>query len=127
MKARLIDLLFETPCPSKICPSVKDNKCNLGACRVHNIADHLLNNGVIVPPCKVGDKVWLVFTPKHPANKEDKGKWFMVQDGVQRIIYGAKGISIETWNMGTIPEKEIDKKLFFIEEEAKAVLEEKEQ
>ena len=24
------------------------------------LADHLLENGVIVPPCKVGDKVWLI-------------------------------------------------------------------
>lgn len=24
------------------------------------IADHLLNNGVIVPPCKVGDKVYYI-------------------------------------------------------------------
>ncbi len=23
-------------------------------------ADHLLSNGVIVPPCKVGDKVWFL-------------------------------------------------------------------
>ena len=25
---------------------------------VEQIADHLLANGVVVPPCKVGDKVW---------------------------------------------------------------------
>lgn len=23
-----------------------------------DIADHLLDNGVIVPPCKIGDKIW---------------------------------------------------------------------
>ena len=27
---------------------------------VESLADHLLANGVIVPPCKVGDKVWFV-------------------------------------------------------------------
>lgn len=79
----------------------------------------------LVLPCKVGDFVWLVFTPKHPANPADKGKWFMVRDGVQRIIYGAKGISIETWNMGTIPEKEVGKKLFFTSEDAEAELAER--
>ena len=67
------------------------------------MADNLLANGVIVPPCKVGQSVFLVYTPKFPANPDDKGKWFMRQDGIQRIIYGAKGLSIETWNMGTIP------------------------
>ena len=88
-------------------------------------ADYLLANGVIVPPCKVGDTVWLVFTPKYPANPADKGKWFMQQDGVQRIIYGAKGLSIETWNMGTISAKEIGKKLFLTQEEAEAALKER--
>ena len=27
-------------------------------------ADYLLANGVIVPPCKVGDKVWLINNPR---------------------------------------------------------------
>lgn len=85
-------------------------------------ADYLLENGVIVPPCKVNDPVWIVYTPRWPANPADKGKWFMIEDGVQRIIYGAKGLSIETWNMGTIPAKDIGKKLFFDKEEAERML-----
>ena len=76
-------------------------------------------------PCNIGQKVWIVFTPKYPANPSDKGKWFMVQDGVQRIIFGAKGISIETWNVGTIPQREVGIKLFFTEEEAEKALEER--
>lgn len=31
-----------------------------GERNVATIADHLLENGVIVPPCKVGDKVWFL-------------------------------------------------------------------
>ena len=90
---------------------------------VDDVVDIVKNSDeVIVPPCKVGDYAWVVFTPKHPANPNDKGKWFMVQDGVQRIIYGAKGLSIETWNMGTIPAKEVGKKLFFNKEKAEAEL-----
>ena len=87
------------------------------------IADGLLANGVIEPLVKINQKIWLVFTPKYPANPEDKGKYFMREDGVQRIIYGAKGLSIETWNMGTIPAKELGTKLFLTEEEAEAELE----
>lgn len=86
------------------------------------VADYLLDNGVTLLPCKVGQKIWIVYSPKRPANPKDKGKWFMEQDGVQRIILGAKGWSIETWNMGTIPGKEIGKKLFFTCEEAEVVL-----
>ena len=88
-------------------------------------AEYLIDEyGVIVPPCKVGDYIWLVFTPKYPANPNDYGKWFMKQDGVQRIIFGAKGLSIETWNMGTIPAKELGKKIFLTKEEAEQKLKE---
>ena len=87
-----------------------------------DIADYLLANGVIVPPCRVGDPVWLVYTPKWPANPADKGKWFMIEDGVQRLIYGAKGLSIETWNMGTIPGSKIGVKLFFTKKQAEKAL-----
>ena len=31
-----------------------------GERNVATLADHLLENGVIVPPCKVGDKVWVL-------------------------------------------------------------------
>ena len=91
---------------------------------VSNLADYLISHGVTVLPCNVGQEIWFVYTPKYPANPNDKGKWFMVQDGVQRIIYGAKGVSIETWNVGTIPGKEIGKKLFFNRAEADARLQE---
>ena len=124
MRDRLIGLIKQKSCVYAPC----DGEC--GGCKnvemyddsIESITDFLLANGVIVPPCKVGDVVWLVYTPKYPANPADKGKWFMTQDGVQRIIYGAKGLSIETWNMGTIPEKEIGKKLFFTKEEAERAL-----
>lgn len=87
-----------------------------------DLTDHLLEKGVIASPCKVGDTVWLVYTPKWPANPADKGKWFMIEDGVQRIIYGAKGLSIETWNMGTIPASKIGVKLFLTKEQAEKAL-----
>lgn len=83
------------------------------------------NSRYIELPCKVGDAVWIVYTPRYPANPSDKGKWFMREDGVQRLIYGAKGVSIETWNMGTMSAKEIGKKIFFTKEEAEKALAER--
>lgn len=73
-------------------------------------------------PCRVGDAVWVVYTPKYPANPSDKGKWFMRKDGIQRILLGAKGFSLETWNMGTISAQKIGKTVFFTIEEAEMVL-----
>ena len=37
------------------------------------IADHLLANGVIVPPCKVGQTVNDITTPKHPSYNCQRG------------------------------------------------------
>lgn len=31
-----------------------------GSCHVEDVADYLLENGVVVPPCKVGDTVYLI-------------------------------------------------------------------
>ena len=129
MRDRLIELIA-----NKVCSRHRKDTCmtkwssGCSECEgpwgfeIGDFADYLLENGVIVPPCKVGDPIWLVYTPRWPANPADKGKWFMIEDGVQRIIYGAKGLSIETWNMGTIPGSKIGVKLFFTKKQAEKAL-----
>lgn len=55
MRDRLIELLnkkYDHFCDQ--CGVNKDSHYT------ENLADYLLENGVIVPPCKVGDKVWLI-------------------------------------------------------------------
>lgn len=47
MRDRLIDLLYEA-----------EGQVNNDYPTVEQIADHLIANGVIVPPCKVGDTVY---------------------------------------------------------------------
>ena len=48
-----------------ICDNIQDGHC-VGYCnhppcsQCEHLADHLLANGVILPPCKVGDIVWSV-------------------------------------------------------------------
>jgi hypothetical protein len=67
MRDRLIELLCNIECKGEDfrnggCALRKDERCiridNLDMCMIGCIADHLLANGVIVPPCKVGDTVW---------------------------------------------------------------------
>jgi hypothetical protein len=53
-----------------------------------DIADHLLTNGVIVPPCKVGDTVYYLNTTYHMAPKRN-------------AIYEAKVTRIVTTDLGT--------------------------
>ena len=68
MKDRLIELIKEVENnPEKICPHYLESDCYdcpydiEGNCNnVERKADYLLANGVIVPPCKVGDKVYWV-------------------------------------------------------------------
>lgn len=62
MRDRLVEILLQKTCHYSDTPC--DNEC--GVCGnielyrsdIESIADHLIANGVIVPPCKVGDKVY---------------------------------------------------------------------
>ena len=57
MGDRLIELIRNAP---KVDVVYGDIKLETPAQTVQTIADHLLANGVIVPPCKVGDKVYKI-------------------------------------------------------------------
>ncbi len=68
-RERLIHLLCNVNCNGADrreggCPFRQDELCNriekLELCMVERLADHLLANGVIVPPCKVGDTVYSI-------------------------------------------------------------------
>lgn len=69
MGDRLIELLCGVECAGSDrreggCGYRDSAKCNriekLDYCMIACIADHLLANGVIVPPCKVGDTVYKI-------------------------------------------------------------------
>lgn len=65
-RERLIEILKLGSCPS---PYLCDENCkyaNLERCYEERTADLLLEHGVIVPPCKVGDTVYI---PWHWNNK----------------------------------------------------------
>lgn len=83
----------------------------------------------IVPPCKVGEELYCVYSPPHPANPADKGKWYMDKFEVARFHYGVKGLSIEMYGYGTVNANEIGKTVFIGEnakEEAEKALKERE-
>lgn len=78
-------------------------------------------------PCKVGDELYCVFSPPHPANPADKGKWFIDKFEVARFHYGVKGLSIEMYGYGTVSVREIGKTVFLTREEAEKALKAREQ
>lgn len=49
MKNRLIELIEGT---------LEDWECDVSDKTISEIAEHLIENGVIVPPCKFGDKIY---------------------------------------------------------------------
>ena len=61
MRDRLIELL----------QGAKDKYINLLDFEKSLIAKHLLENGVIVPPCKVGDAVYVIYNNKITKGKVD--------------------------------------------------------
>lgn len=53
------------------------------------IADHLLSNGVIVPPCKVGDIVWFV------RNIGDKSREKITETSIEKVVLKKTGLYIK--------------------------------
>lgn len=68
-RKRLVELIG-----SKVCDDYSPNcdeysphtceKCYANSCRIGELADHLLDNGVVVPPVKVGDKIYYLIGKK---------------------------------------------------------------
>lgn len=114
---RLIELLKSDNCPS---PFICDEKCkyvNLKSCYEYRTADFLLANGVILPPCKVGDKVYTSETRRVKewvitfCGKNSRGEYKMIaaDDGFKNML--------EFWDY------DIGKTVFLTREEAEKALE----
>ena len=66
----------------------------------------------IETPFELEEIVYHVYTPKWPADPQDKGKWFVTPGWVNRFLYGKKGLSIDITWIGTISAKEVGVTLF---------------
>lgn len=110
MKEKLIELIEDT---------LQDWECDVSDKTISEIAEHLIDNGVIVPLCKVGDIVWLAF-PWFDSEAV-KGKISMLQqkaDGSWKIrVSDSVGVK-------DFPITEIGNVIFFTKEEAEKKLKE---
>lgn len=118
-KERLVELLKEADGKAIDHGPVEDVETD-----GYNIyADYLLSNGVVVPPCKVGDTVWAIAITgkiyKYMVNGfhyfEDKHFMF----GAYRIREDGKKVN-PTWQ-----DSEIGKTVFLTREEAEKALNER--
>lgn len=125
MRDRLIDIIKQCTCHySPPC----DGDC--GLCKnveiydeqIEHIADHLLANGVIVPPCKVGDIVYFANESYHDSAEIDgihidengiSFTWAQYDFGVDIT---------ELWDDGEFNIDEIGKTVFLTREEAERAL-----
>ena len=90
---------------------------------IEAIADHLLANGVIVPPCKVGDTVYWLNFYNHLMLYRDK----YYEAEVVRIVVTRFGVSCVIRVRGEhatyeIPDVEFGKNVFLTREEAEQAL-----
>ena len=67
---------------------------------------------IIETPYELEEIVYHVYTPRSPANPQDKGKWFVTPGFVNRFLYGKRGLSIDITWVGTISAKEVGVTLF---------------
>ena len=121
MRERLIELINEMA--KYIYEQLMDGNCEQSLYAVEHIdelkADYLLDNGVIVPPCKVGDKFWMIDC----SNRIQKCKIFSVNyHKNQNDDMWMYGIKIEDGMVLTCEDDDIGKYVFLTREEAERAL-----
>ena len=116
---RLIELLHKA---EDICDSTLDcDSCKYvlsGSCKTALIADYLLANGVIVPPCKVGDKLYQIVDMSHTACKS-----FVSDFSITVLPYQIYYINV-MGGISAIPFENFGKTVFLTKEEAEEKLKE---
>ena len=85
------------------------------------LADYLLANGVIVPPCKVGDKVWELYTQYNGKVRIREGKISMLQQKADKSWKFRITINSSVWDF--TPDK-IGTRYFLTKEQAEEKLKE---
>ena len=122
-RERLIELIRNAPRKDVVYGNVKLDK---PAQTVQTIADYLLENGVIVPPCKVGQAVYIIDEPDF----EDDYVLEVQVSGVGRDIGGVwvtMDLPLGFKRSGYIGATDIGKTVFLTKEEAEQALKEREQ
>ena len=87
---------------------------------IEKLADYLLANGVIVPPCKVGDTVWTFSYGKIVSGEVIDIKWQC--EAENHGVFIRERISVSGEYTATIDFCEIGKTVFLTKEEVEQAL-----
>lgn len=124
---RLIELLTEA---EDICGGTLDcDECKYSQstnCNNELKADHLLANGVVVPPCKVGQTVYRVMSDKRikkPYQYKVIGFWYSADETCNNLhlVRYVNGVFDSSMS---VPFSEFNRILFLTKEEAEQALKE---
>ena len=109
----LIDIEYDGEPNCLLCEEASD-KCQKCEHRwEYKLADHLIENGVIVPPCKVGDRLYQIYEVANHRFISDFPETVEPYQVVYKNIMG---------NYSGIPFEEIGKTVFLTKEEAEQKL-----
>jgi len=130
-RKRLVELCEDVvlSCKSSLCADCEHNKIDYPHCMSEHFADHLLDNGIIVPPVKVGDVVYALWeTP----TLYTEAKYVLCSAEVKEVSQGKRNNRLvliyklePTSFRGRIREffdYDIGKTVFLTKEEAEAAL-----
>jgi hypothetical protein len=120
MKDRLIELIRTTPPTRLKCVGRAIEKTYITA---SGMADHLLANGVIVLPCKVGDTVYIIDEGDGECAEDyvlgvEVLQFFISKNGIALDLKLPLGLRLNTWAI-------VGKNVFLTEAEAEKVLAER--
>lgn len=119
MRERLIELIKTSAYDGNI-----DEGFDGPVLNIENVADYLIANGVIVPPCKVGDKVYFIIQDECANEKK-----YIVSQRINDVSTRGLFVSTSTLeeNCGDFePYSEMCKTVFLTKEEAENALKERE-
>ena len=130
-REKLIELICCVNCEGNEnfgnCPERRNGHCRsihkLEMCQVGAIADHLLANGVIVPPCKVGDKVYFVCFDEDCEKFIDKGRAYAISQNENTLWFSVRYLSGLRYDHTS---SDFGKTVFLSREDAEKALEEAE-
>lgn len=87
---------------------------NCRECRARDIADHLIENGVILLPCKIGDEVYRI--------SKRYGKWVVLPRNVVCVTYSINYRNEIIWQLFTTTIDVLDVTVFLTREEAEEAI-----
>lgn len=108
MRDRLSQLIYNKL--SETCRECSSFECT------EELTDYLLANGVIVPPCKVGDTVWCIIDGFNRA-MEGRVRRFTAYENFINIYCGINGYYEQNYT-----DKEFGQTIFLTKEEAEKAL-----